>query len=83
MPGGAGWWAIPVVMLGLVELFAFSKKSIEDYPTLSLLADPFRHGLHAAFAFAMVACLVAAAASALRGGRPASSVLIPKEQQAA
>jgi MFS family permease len=30
---------------------------------------PFRDGLHAAFAFAMLACLVAAAASAMRGGR--------------
>src|SRR3954465_9289925 len=37
------------------------------FPTL--ISTPFRHGLHIAFAFAMVACLVAAAASALRGGR--------------
>lgn len=36
----------------------------------NLISDPFRHGLHTAFAFAIVACLVAAAASALRGGRP-------------
>jgi hypothetical protein len=35
----------------------------------NLISDPFRHGLHTAFAFAIVACLVAAAASALRGGR--------------
>jgi MFS family permease len=34
-----------------------------------LIADPFRHGLHTAFAFAIVACLVAAVASLLRGGR--------------
>jgi MFS family permease len=34
-----------------------------------LISAPFRHGLHAAFLFAIVACLVAAAASALRGGR--------------
>jgi hypothetical protein len=33
-----------------------------------LIADPFRGGLHAAFAFAIVACLVAAAASFMRGG---------------
>jgi hypothetical protein len=33
-----------------------------------LISDPFRGGLHAAFAFAIVACLVAAAASFLRGG---------------
>jgi MFS family permease len=43
------------------------------FPTL--ISPPFRHGLHAAFAFAMVACLVAAAASAMRGGRPAAAVL--------
>ena len=37
---GAAWWLVPVLMLALVELFAFLKHSIEDYPTLSLLADP-------------------------------------------
>jgi MFS family permease len=34
-----------------------------------LISAPFRNGLHAAFAFAIVACLVAAAASLMRGGR--------------
>jgi MFS family permease len=34
-----------------------------------LISGPFQSGLHAAFAFAIVACLIAAAASALRGGR--------------
>jgi hypothetical protein len=34
-----------------------------------LIAGPFRTGLHAAFAFAIAACLVAAAASLMRGGR--------------
>ena len=34
-----------------------------------LISAPFRDGLHTAFAFAIIACLVAAAASALRGGR--------------
>ena len=34
-----------------------------------LIAAPFRAGLHAAFAFAIAACLVAAAASWMRGGR--------------
>jgi hypothetical protein len=34
-----------------------------------LISGPFRTGLHEAFAFAIVACLVAAGASALRGGR--------------
>jgi MFS family permease len=37
----------------------------------SLIAAPFRSGLHEVFAFAITACLVAAAASALRGGRRA------------
>jgi len=34
-----------------------------------LIASPFQHGLHEAFAFAIAACLVAAAASWSRGGR--------------
>jgi MFS family permease len=34
-----------------------------------LISGPFQTGLHEAFLFAIVACLVAAAASALRGGR--------------
>jgi len=34
-----------------------------------LISGPFRTGLHEAFLFAILACLVAAAASALRGGR--------------
>jgi hypothetical protein len=34
-----------------------------------LISGPFRDGLQAAFIFAIVACLVAAAASLLRGGR--------------
>ena len=34
-----------------------------------LITQPFRDGLHEAFAFAIVACLVAAAASWSRGGR--------------
>jgi len=37
------------------------------FPTL--ISGPFRHGLHAAFAFAIIACLIAAAASLLRGER--------------
>jgi Na+/H+ antiporter NhaD/arsenite permease-like protein len=41
---GAIWWFAPLLMLALVEVFAFSKKSIEDYPTLSLLADPILDG---------------------------------------
>jgi hypothetical protein len=34
-----------------------------------LIASPFRDGLHEAFAFAIIACLVAAAASWSRGKR--------------
>jgi MFS family permease len=35
----------------------------------SLISKPFRDGLHAAFDFAVVACLIAAGASWLRGGK--------------
>jgi cell division protein FtsW (lipid II flippase) len=34
----------------------------------ALISAPFRSGLHTAFAFAIIACLVAAAASLMRGG---------------
>jgi hypothetical protein len=34
-----------------------------------LISAPFRTGLHEAFAFAIVACVVAALASLMRGGR--------------
>jgi MFS family permease len=34
-----------------------------------LISAPFRSGLHVAFGFAVVACLIAAAASLMRGGR--------------
>jgi MFS family permease len=34
-----------------------------------LISAPFQSGLHAAFTFAIVACLIAAAASLLRGGK--------------
>lgn len=34
----------------------------------NLISGPFQDGLHAAFTFAIVACLVAAAASLMRGG---------------
>jgi MFS family permease len=35
----------------------------------ALISEPFRSGLHTAFAFAIVACLIAAGASLLRGGK--------------
>ncbi len=48
-----------------------------------LISSPFRSGLHAAFAFAILACLVAAAASLLRGGNyradDADSLPAPEE----
>jgi hypothetical protein len=49
-----------------------------------LISAPFRSGLHIAFVFAIVACLVAAAASLMRGGRYYSedAVVRPKEQYA-
>jgi hypothetical protein len=50
VPRAAAWWLVPVVMLGLVELFTFSMHSIEDYPTLSLLADPILEVYVARFA---------------------------------
>ena len=51
-----------------------------------LISGPFRTGLHEAFAFAIVACLVAAAASLMRGGRyhhsdePAPAVSLSRRQ---
>jgi MFS family permease len=39
-----------------------------------LISPPFRTGLHEAFAFAIIACLVAAVASWSRGGQPAGAV---------
>lgn len=44
---GSAWWLVPVGMFAAVELFTFGKKSIEDYPTLSLLADPLLDGYFA------------------------------------
>jgi hypothetical protein len=35
-----------------------------------LISSPFRTGLHEAFAFAIIACLVAALASWFRGSHP-------------
>src|SRR4051794_38142466 len=40
LPSGARWWLVPVLALGLVELYAFSRNDAQAYPTLSLLADP-------------------------------------------
>jgi hypothetical protein len=54
----------------LAELSAHSQALLTGrsfFP--QLISPPFRSGLHEAFLFAIVACLVAAAASLLRGGR--------------
>jgi MFS family permease len=42
-----------------------------------LISAPFRDGLHAAFLFAIVACLIAAAASLMRGGHPVAEEETP------
>jgi len=57
-----------------------------------LISEPFRAGLHETFTFAIVACLVAAAASALRGGtyhaddqpgpQPVSAAHAPRRRRA-
>jgi hypothetical protein len=36
----AAWWLVPLLLLSFIELFTFTKHSIDTYPTLSLLADP-------------------------------------------
>jgi MFS family permease len=48
-----------------------------------LISAPFQAGLRAAFAFAIVACLVAAAASLLRGGRYYSEETSPQGRRLA
>jgi MFS family permease len=55
---------------------ALAALSAHDHATLvgrsffpHLISEPFRSGLREAFAFSIVACLIAAAASLMRGGR--------------
>ncbi len=43
-----------------------------------LISKPFANGLHAAFDFAIVACLIAAAASWLRGGKYVNQEGLPE-----
>jgi MFS family permease len=55
----------------LVHLSAHSRSLLVGrsfFP--QLISGPFRTGLHEAFLFAIIACLVAAGASFLRGGKP-------------
>jgi hypothetical protein len=40
LPRSTLWWLVPLLLLALVELFTFTMHSYENYPTLSLLADP-------------------------------------------
>jgi hypothetical protein len=48
-----------------------------------LISAPFRTGLHEAFAFAIVACLIAAVASLMRGGMYHAAVETPDTEPAA
>jgi hypothetical protein len=41
---GAAWWLVPLLGLTALELFTFLRQSFEDFPTLSLIADPFLEG---------------------------------------
>jgi hypothetical protein len=49
----------------------------------ALISDPFRSGLHIAFAFSITACLIAAAASWSRGRRYVAAELEAATAQAA
>ncbi len=40
VPRGAIWWAVPIVFIAMVEIFAFSRNS-PNFPTISLLFEPF------------------------------------------
>ncbi len=63
----------PIQHLGGSHLSSLSAPALATVTGRSffpqLISAPFRSGLHAAFAFAIVACLIAAVASLLRGGR--------------
>jgi MFS family permease len=55
---------------GLAALSAHDRAAVTGHGFFPhLISGPFRTGLHEAFAFAIAACLVAAAASLMRGGR--------------
>jgi hypothetical protein len=41
---GAAWWLIPILSLSVLEVATFLRQSFEDFPTLSLIADPFLEG---------------------------------------
>jgi len=74
----------PHVLAGLSAHDQAALTGSSFFPTL--ISAPFRDGLHAAFVFAIVACLIAAAASLLRGGRMVHDELpapIPRRLRAA
>jgi MFS family permease len=69
----------------LLGLHALSQLSASNTATLTgrsffsqLISSPFRSGLHAAFAFAIVACLLAAITSWSRGSRYVAGELPPE-----
>jgi MFS family permease len=57
----------PEVLRALTEMEAVNLTGRTFFPLL--ISEPFKHGLMVVFAFAALMCLVAAVASALRGGR--------------
>ena len=70
----------------LIGAHALSAVSAQTHAVLmgrsffpQLISAPFRSGLHETFAFAIVACLVAAGASLMRGGRYAYTEERPSE----
>jgi len=44
LAGRVGWWLLPALLLGFVELTNFALGSTYAHPTLSLLADPILEG---------------------------------------
>jgi MFS family permease len=46
-----------------------------------LISGPFRTGLHEAFLFAVIACLIAAAASLMRGGKYAAPIKARRDER--
>jgi MFS family permease len=62
-----GHLAGPHVLAGLAPAQRAAITGRSFFP--QLISGPFQSGLHEAFAFAILACLVAAAASLLRGGK--------------
>ena len=59
---------VPAHVLHQLPAASSAALTSHDY-FANLIAEPFKSGLHEAFAFAIAACLVAAACSWSRGGR--------------